>query len=302
MILLWNILKIIGIILLCTLGFLLLTVGLVLFVPIRYRLKVKRKADDTEVVRADAKVTWLLHFISASFCYPEQVYLKVKVLGISVFSTEDKITETTDKVPDQGEYTLKEKNGDETARTQKASEEKSGKQPDTKQDLEESLEKKLKEDTETPSVVKFFRKLWKKLKNIKYTILKICDKIKHVVKNVRYYLAVIQSICFQRAFSVCKTEFFSLFKCIFPREIVGNFTIGTGDPASTAQVLAIHGMLYPLIGNHIHITPDFENIIMEGNLFVKGKITIFKVLKIAMKVYFNKDLRKVIRLLKREAA
>ena len=132
--------------------------------------------------------------------------------------------------------------------------------------------------------------------------MQICDKIKHVISNIRYYLAVIQSNCFKRAFSLCKTEVFSLIKSILPRRIKGTFLVGTGDPASTAQILAVHGMLYPIIGNHITITPDFENAVIEGDLLVKGRITVFKALKTAIKVYFNKDVRKVLRLLKREAA
>ena len=38
-----------------------------------------------------------------------------------------------------------------------------------------------------------------------------------------------------------------------------------------------------------------------GESAVKGKITVFKALKMAIKVYFNKDIKRVIRLLNREA-
>ena len=77
--------------------------------------------------------------------------------------------------------------------------------------------------------------------------------------------------------------------------------IGTGDPASTGQVIAIYGILYPLLGNHIDIIPDFEQQIVEGDLLIKGKITLFRLVKTAWIVYFNKDLRRLIKLLKREA-
>lgn len=310
MILLWNILIIIGIILLCILGIILLLTGLVLFVPVRYRLKAERKAGNEEAMRADVKVTWLLHLISASFRCPEQAYLKVNVLGIPVFSTEDESSDTFPSKDDKEKNISERKSHVQTVqlpqKTEQSADEQCNGQADRKNDnqqfSEKNLEKKLEEEIEEPSVFKFFQKLWEKLKNIKYTILQIYDKIKRVIKNLRYYLEIIRSDCFQNAFSVCKAEAFSLLKSIFPRKIAGNFTIGTGDPAGTARVLAIHGMLYPLIGNHISITPDFDNSIMEGDFFLKGKLTIFKVLKTAIKIYFNKDLRKVIRLLKREAA
>lgn len=300
MMLLLNILKIIGMILLCILGLILLLALLVLFVPIRYRLKAARRVQDDEPIRVDVKVTWLLHLISASFRYPEAAYLKVKVLGISVFSTEKKEedkakTEKMQNTQDQAEP------GQEESKIETKSETIIQKESDDVE-FEKELEEKLQEEEEIPTLIKFFQKLLQKLKNIKYTILQICDKIKHIVRNVRYYLAVIRSNCFQRAFLLCKEEVFSLIKSVLPRKIKGNFLVGTGDPASTAQVLAIHGMLYPFIGNHITITPDFENTIVEGDLFVKGRITVFKVLKTAIKVYFNRDVRKVLRLLKREAA
>lgn len=313
MIVLLNILKIIGIILLCILSFILVLLLLILFVPVRYRLKVVRKEQDDAIVHADAKVTWLLHLLSASFRYPEAAYLKVRVFGIPVYSTEKKEQDKTEQ--DKNEQDKSEQNGHELARvkadeakqkdkTEEKAEGKAVEKKEEKQDeeLEKLLEEKLKEDEEEPTLIRFIKKLLEKLIKIKYTILQICDKIKHIVKNLRYYVAIMKSDCFQRAFSLCKEEVFSLIKSIMPRKLKGSFLIGTGDPASTAQILAVHGMLYPFIGNHITIVPDFENTVIEGDLFIKGRITVFKILKTAVKVYFNKDVRKVLRLLKREAA
>ena len=166
----------------------------------------------------------------------------------------------------------------------------------------ESTADEQKEQEDKPALKRFFLKLWDKIKNIKYTIRQICDKIKHIVKNIRYYLKVIQSSTFKNAFSLCSGQLFALLKSISPKKVKGNLTIGTGDPASTGQVLAIYGMLYPILGNNISITPDFEQQIIEGKLFVKGRITAFKALKMALVIYFNKDVGRVIKLLKREAA
>ena len=168
---------------------------------------------------------------------------------------------------------------------------------DTHQTLEEI------EKTEVPPTWKgFFKKLIHIIRNIKYTILKIYDKIKHILENIEYYLKVIRSEAFQSAFGVCSSQLAVLLISIRPRKISGDLLIGTGDPAGTGQILAIYGMLYPVIGNHISITPDFERQIIEGNLFVKGRITVIRLIQVAWKVYFHKDIRRVIRLLKREAA
>lgn len=305
MMVLLNILKIIGIILLCVLLLILLLLLLLLFVPIRYRLKAVRKAQEDAVMRGEVKITWFLHLISASFRYPEAAYLKVRIFGIPIFSTEkkadDKADDKADMASEEGKENTQQK---DTDNSDSAREEEKTKNVSNivDEDIEKKLEEKLQKEEEEPTIIRFFKKLLEKLINIKYTILKICDKIRHVIKNIRYYVAVVRSNCFQRAFSLCRTEVFSLLKSIMPRKIKGDFLIGTGDPASTAQVLAIHGMLYPIVGNNINITPDFENTVIEGDLLIKGKITIFKALKTAIKVYFNQDVSKVLRLLKREAA
>ena len=55
-----TILKVIGIILLVILGILLAVILLVLFVPLRYRLNVRRGNTPLTV---DGRVTWLLHLL-----------------------------------------------------------------------------------------------------------------------------------------------------------------------------------------------------------------------------------------------
>ncbi len=148
----------------------------------------------------------------------------------------------------------------------------------------------------------FLHKLLSLFQNIRYTIARICDKIKDIVNNIQYYLKILKSDTFRRAWSVCSGEALSLLRSILPGKVSGRLTIGTGDPAGTGQVFALYGILYPLAGSHIDVTPDFERRILEGELLVKGKITVFKAVKTAWRIYFNRDLRRLIKLLKREAA
>ena len=75
---------------------------------------------------------------------------------------------------------------------------------------------------------------------------------------------------------------------------------GTGDPSSTGQLLSVYGMLYPFIGNHVFLQTDFENQIVEGDLYIKGKIKIWVFLWAAFKLFIDKDLRRVLKLLKKE--
>ena len=146
------------------------------------------------------------------------------------------------------------------------------------------------------------RKIWKLLKNIRYTIQSIYDKIRNIIHHIRYYYRVLQSELFDRTWEKYSKEVLCLLKRIAPRKIKGYLHIGMEDPAATGQILGYYGMLYPLIGEHIDVVPDFDHVILEGTLKIRGNITLFQAVRIACTIYFDKDLQKLIRLLKREVA
>ncbi len=300
-----NILRIAGIFILVLLGTVLILILLVLFVPVRYTLA-GCKDDAREMpLTLRIKVTWLFHLLNLHFRYPDAAYLKVRILCFTVFRSDqrsdhqEQITGETapDKPESNQEVPIKEKNEEPKIQAEPAEKPKA----QTAETAEGNTESEDWEQEE-PGWLDFFKKLISFFRNIKYTITKICDKIKHIVKNIKYYLEILKSDQFKNAFSVCKTQVFTLLKSMRPRKVKGSLLIGTGDPASTGQVLAVYGILYPVIGDHISLTPDFEHSIIEGDLFIKGKITVFCLLRAAWIIFFNKDIRRVIKLLKREAA
>lgn len=298
--LLLSILKILGIILLVLLGIVLLVVLLVLFVPLRYTLEAGRQEESEEAFSIKAKATWLLHLINVHARYPQTPYLRARILCFTVFSTDKK---SDGESEEKGEVE-EGKQTDDKASSESVKEASSEKAENTEFHQEKNQEEIPEEESEedSPTILKFLKRILSIIKNIRYTISKICDKIKHIVKNIRYYLAIIKSDAFKRAFGVCKGQVWKLLYSIRPRKIRGSILVGTGDPASTGQVFAIYGILYPLLGEQIAVTPDFERKVLEGELFVKGKVTVFWLVKAAWIIYFNKDLRRIIKMFKREAA
>ena len=305
MAILLTILKIIGIVLLCIFLLLVTLLILILFVPVRYQIRGYRKEEDEVPVRAAVKVSWLLHMINVAFRYPEEAYIKVRIFCFTVFSTS-KEQETF-----SGEKEASGQKTNQTKKEMKQTEEKTAEEKMTEEKTtneHDIPEKELDEEAQIPEMEEqikisgFLKKLFEILKNIKYTIRQIYDKIRHIIKNIRYYIRILKSDTFRRAWSLCSCEALGLLRDILPRKLTADFIVGTGDPAGTAQILSIEGVLYPLVGDHISITPDFEHSIIEGNFFVKGRITVWRLLLTAIKVYFNRDLRRVIRLFKKEAA
>ncbi len=307
-------LKIIGILLLCLLLLILVLLLLVLFVPIRYKIQGYRRENDEAPVRIAVKVTWLLHILNMTFRYPEEAFVRVRIFCFTIFSTEKKeikegknkaAKETVTEKADQKDKTDNGNGAEKAANANKAPDtvepapkKENGNDTQTQQTMQEEQD----QEPEEPTLARFFKKLFELLKNIKYTIWQIYDKIKHIIKNIRYYIKIIESDAFSGAWSVCSKEVLLLLKSILPGKLSADFVIGTGDPASTAKILSVYGILYPVAGDHIRITPEFERSVVEGDFFMKGKVTVIKLLKTAIKLYFNKDLRKVIRLFKKEAA
>lgn len=286
------ILKILGIVLLVLLGILLALLLIVLLVPVRYQGSGYREEGDPVPVHVQLKVTWLLHLVRVSFIYPEEAFLKVKILFFQILPAKEKKKKASNKKEADGKKpkTDKKEVGSDVSDTtsdQKISDEGNAADEDGGADRRTLLD--------------FVRKLFSAIRNIKYTIRKIYDKINHIIHNIRYYIKILQTESFKRAFVLCREQLLRLMKMVLPRKVSGTFTIGMEDPAATGQILSIYGILYALIGDSITVIPDFEKPVMEGSFRFKGKITAFTLIRIAAKIYFDKDLKRVICLFKKEA-
>lgn len=324
-----TILKIIGILILIVLALFLVMIGVVLFVPIRYRAKGKK---DEEGFFVKAEVYWLLHLFRIKAVYPEPGRIIVKVLCFTVYDSgkektkkpqkeksakKKKVKEQTTAVKkkektirkeasiDKKEEALKETN----VKTQ--AEKQAGTQTEKK--AEKQSETQTEEQAETQAgtekgkigqvidrIKEILQKVLDIIKNIRYTIARFCDKIKEIWANIQYYIEVFQAEETKRAFFMCKQQLYKIWKNIRPTKCKAELKIGTGEPDTTGYILALHGMLYPLIGNNVMIEPDFENQVIEGSFFVKGRITIFVLICAAVKLYFDEDIRHFLKRFKRE--
>lgn len=299
MAILLTILKVIGIGLLCILTLLIVMLALVLWVPLRYRLEVQKYDREENAIEADIKLSWLLHLLGVRFQYPEAAYVRVTLFGLTIFRSDkprkSKRHKNTEQKKEEADKT------EETVAEQKTTEHKAdaGKEESS---CSENIGDSGQKEAAMPQnrIQIFLQAVLRRLKNLKYTIRKIYDKIVDVIRNIRFYLEILKSELFQNTWKRCSTEAIRLLKSIAPRKIKGRIRIGMEDPAATGQILAYYGMLYPFLGDKVDLIPEFEQVVLEGNLQIKGKITTFHVLKTAFLIYFNPDLRKLLKLLKRE--
>lgn len=334
------ILKIIGIILLCILGILLLAILCVLFVPVRYRIELERKEGEGEPpFTVHARITWLMHIVNVRIRYPsDKAYVRVRLFLFTLLRVPDgkerqaghkkrppgkREDKTTPDGNQRQPETIKVKQEADPADTGDApmhpdptpsSKKEEGKPIPTvtiRARNEEAVQAERSEEKTSfreklsgiaAKCKNFFHKIKDLIQNIEYTIRNICDKIKSVSDQIGYYREVIAGDAFRSSFRLCKGELASIVKSLKPQKLRVNLTIGMDDPAATAEILAFYGMLYPVIGEYVDITGDFDRKRIEGCALIKGRIRAFTFVKTAIRVYFNKDIKKLIKLFKKEAA
>ncbi len=128
---------------------------------------------------------------------------------------------------------------------------------------------------------------------IKYKITSLYDRIRQVIKKIRQILFVLNDERDQEAVRELLFRVKVLLKHILPRKGLLRLHIGLGDPASTGQVTGIIYSLYPIYTTHLLLEPDFDEKVTDADLSLKGHIQLIFVLIAAIRIYFNKDIRRL---------
>ncbi|MBQ6992973.1 MAG: hypothetical protein IJN64_00545 [Lachnospiraceae bacterium] len=302
-----TILKWIGITILMLLGILIFILCLILFVPIRY------KADgfykDSYQIRA--RVTWLFHFISFSLEYEkEQPFrMKLRILGISIFDNlkkKDKKSKKTNRntSPEIVAASKEEQNSSEAVKEITKAEKTTIQGQDTVElkdisisettvDEDMGVNREVDEFTFIQKVKLAFSKAIGIFRNIKYTIRRICDTIKELKDNITYYIELLKKDSTKAAFVACKKQLLRIFKNLRPQKFQVNLYVGMDDPATMGDILGVWGMLYPIHQGYIDLCPNFEQAVLEGDFYCKGRITVYIYIWTILIVLFDKDIRRL---------
>jgi len=310
-----GILKIAGIILAAILGLLILLLLLLLFVPFRYLVR----AEKYEEMKATGKVSWLLHFVTLTVRYQgDAMDMKVRVLGIPI-----KINMNQDEDDNAGQKSRRGKTGKRKQADKKAVKKKPrGIEERLREYGEEKVrtllpgpdkaESERAETDETEpdyngrkrladrikaSIYKIsgiLKAFFVKCRNIKFTIQKICDKIIDIENLMKDIRAFIRDEKNKEAFRLIKSQLKVLWKHIRPSKLSLSMRYGTGDPAGTGQILGCIGVISPVFHQALYVEPDFENRILEGRGLIKGRIRVFTLLRVFLKLYFNENVKYLI--------
>lgn len=316
--LLLTLLKIVGILILILLGLLLLTALALIFAPFRYELEAKcTSLKDLEV---KGRFSWLLRFISVRGLYRNgEMLVWLKILGIPVFRlpeteesrrkneqkqkkraekerrTREKEREKEKKALEIGEppgekKTIGERILDTQAKENDPRQEETDSSGQAAQpDRESEFRKEDKPQTEKAEEKnrkqkRFSRKKKKEPKDAGADGSGWRDKLEDG-------LDFIQDPDNRKMFAFLKEQVFAVIHHILPGRFEIEARIGLEDPAATGTVLALVYMLYPFYGDHIRVVGEFEEVVLEGRLYLRGRIRILTLLIIGFKIYRNKTVR-----------
>lgn len=300
-----TILKWIGIALLVLLGVLIFLLCLILFVPIRY----KANGFCKDSYQIHAKATWLLHIISftVDFKQEQPFRMKLRILGISIYDNlKEKKTKKTkvNTLPEIVGASKQERSNAESVEEITKAEKPIMQEQNTNiikdisvseanvdgdMDAEQEAQRLTfmqKQKKICLKVINFFR-------NIKYTIRKICDTIKEFKNNITYYVELFKKDSTKVALEACKKQLLRIIKNLKPQKFQVNLHVGMDDPATLGDILGVWGMLYPIHQGHIDICPDFEQTVLEGDFYCKGRITVYIYIWTIMIILFDKDIRRL---------
>lgn len=269
-----KILSIIGIILLILLATVIALFLLVLLFPVSYEASGEKSKD---AMRASVKARWLFGILRARYDYPEPGRFVVKLLWINILDSESQ--KSTAKKEDRSVPVHEEANTSPS----------DIKQVEVSEDNIARNNGDEEESEKSP--------LWEK---IIYTIRKICDKIKDIYETVTYYIGILKEEDTKELLAHILYRMFRILKSIRPLKIAGTLQIGTGSPDTTGYIMALYGMLSPHLGKNLSVTPNFEDKILEGNLYIKGHITLGVLVYHMIRVVLDRRLRVFIKKIKRE--
>lgn len=290
-----KILSVIGTVLLVFLVVLVVVLLLVLFFPVTYKASGKKNQED---MQAWVKLDWLFGLFRLRFFYPKPGNITVKLLWFSLYDSAK--SGINDSSKSKGKSDASKETSDENM-----SKDEQTKKIQTASDIPEAVAEKAVEegkyaadDTKKQGKKNFKEFIFEKCDKLKYTIRKIYDKIKHICKNISFYMDLFQD---EQTKELLRHAFFRLgriLKSIKPRKFKGDILFGTGSPDTTGYVFGIYGMLVPWMGKYINVTPDFTQAVLEGELYAAGHITVFQLLRHGVMLVVDKRLRLLVHRIK----
>lgn len=293
------VLKVIGHILLVILAVVLILLLLILFWPVCYDGSFRKHGDE---IHAEGRLFWLFHVVHASgkFDRSEQKTEKegdVRILGISLLKRGKK-----KKGPDKA-GSVSEKHGRPSGRKADGS---ARKKPVVEpgqwkympgRDADRTKVKPGIYRQKKPNAVE---RLTAKLAALIGRLKKAAASVKQKIGRLNDWLVYLFSDAFRQFLHQVIHHGGAVLRHILPDRVTGSVEFGTGDPASTGEVLGAVAACYAVFPKGLKIRPDFQEKKLEADVRAKGHFFLIVVLVHALFIVLRKEFRHLLRRIRSE--
>ena len=169
---------------------------------------------------------------------------------------------------------------------------------ETKKDIKQNKKNNKQKKSLWKNIVSKLKCLMQIPKKIANTFKKVSDAVKKIfaaVRSGKEKAVLVKEFVFGREcldfVCVVRDNVLHLWRHIKPKLLRIDMTIGFDDPAVTGQVLGVIAAFCGAAGIMPCVTPDFEKRVFESDIEIKGRVTVFVLLKILIKVYFCEELK-----------
>ena len=298
------ILKVLGITLLILLGLVLLLVILALAAPFCYSLEGEYYGDP----KAVGRVRWLCFVLDFKGVYGNSKFLYyLKSFGFTISTNDeadkhyhkgldDETEEETDTAAEDREamsvpVKLVEDDFDDYMKETQT--------PAQRKSLLQKIDDKVRQAVEwiTTIPMRIHYKISEILSRILDFLANITENINKLIKKrddilekyaeVRQFLGEEET---KKALRDCKKYFLKSWRHVRPRRFHGVVHFGMEDPAETGKVLGAVAMLFPVYRDRLVIAPDFEQKILEGEFYARGRIRIGFFMLLGIQMVLNRNL------------
>lgn len=296
------ILKILGLLVLIVLGLVLAVALLILLVPVRYQAEGSYDGK----VRGKARITWLLHILSVSAQYEEDLIVRVRIFGIRIGKpkkmdselkeAEDimvQAMEIMEPEPIREALEVKDEIHDRVKEEPKNL-------PPPKEELRSPTppkeEPKKKKEFRVMGVFeKLKKKVLRAFTKLKFFFLRICDTLRTIKDKKDEIYAWISNKENQKTGKLLFRQVKRLVRHILPRRGKGNITFGFDDPYLTGQVLTYASVIYPLCHKHLNLYPVFDQTVFTVEGTFRGRIRMGTVLLIGSRMLLDRNFRRLLK-------
>lgn len=288
-----------------------------LFVPVRYQVQVQNKktADVTAVsfldqLRARVKVSWLLHFIYLTVDYQgaQGVVTRIRLAGMDLGKVRGWFSRKKGVLGSSQDAVEKAVNTTEAAEEKQPSEEKQ--LSEEKQTALQSKDFSVHHtsdlehtDTDNKKTAHRQKKIpRKKKRRLQHTSGRAAGKKTlsgraKTMEKLRRFKQEFTDETNRSAVSRLWIELCRILRSYMPAKLEADLTFSMADPALTGQVLGLVSMMPQVYRYPCAIAADFasDRWYIEGEVLLKGKVTLIVFLVSTVRLLLHKEFMKVVR-------